>query len=68
MEDAGLVRRTRSSTDRRQVGTQLTERGRELVDTLDEAVAAEHRSTLGHMGEDRLRTLVDLLTLARRHE
>lgn len=68
MEEAGLVRRTRSSTDRRQVGTQLTERGRDLVDTLDQVVADEHRSCLGHMGEERLRTLVELLTLARRHE
>ena len=68
MEEAGLVRRVRSSADRRQVGTHLTERGRELVDQLDEAVAGEHRARLGHLSETELRKLVELLTRVRRPE
>lgn len=67
MEEAGLVTRARSAEDRRQVGTRLTERGRELVDQLDAAVAEEHRSRLGHLSEGQLRTLVDLLTQVRQH-
>jgi DNA-binding MarR family transcriptional regulator len=68
MEEAGLVRRARSTADRRQVGTQLTERGRELVDGLDAAVAEEHERRLGHLGEEQLRKLIELLTQARRRE
>jgi DNA-binding MarR family transcriptional regulator len=65
MEEAGLVSRSRSAEDRRQVGTQLTERGRALVDQLDAAVADEHRKRLGHLSHSQLRTLVELLALAR---
>ena len=65
MEDAGLIVRTRSTEDRRLVSTRLTTRGRELVDSLDAPVAAEHRRRLGHLSEQQLRTLVELLTLAR---
>lgn len=65
MEEAGLVIRTRDSADRRLVTTRLTARGRKLVDSLDGPIAAEHERALAHLGEDRLRTLVQLLTLAR---
>jgi DNA-binding MarR family transcriptional regulator len=68
MEEAGLVSRTRSAEDRRQVGTHLTDRGRELVDRLDEVVAEEHRSRLGHLSENQLHTLVELLTQARQQQ
>ena len=65
MEEAGLVTRERDTTDRRLVTTRLTTRGRKLVDSLDEPIAAEHERSLGHLGETQLRTLVRLLTLAR---
>ena len=65
MEEAGLVSRVRSTEDRRLVHTQLTRRGRELVDALDDAVAAEHERQLGHLSAEQLRTLIELLTLAR---
>ena len=65
MEEAGLVSRTRSAEDRRQVGTHLTDRGRKLVDRLDDVVAEEHRKTLGHLSERQLKTLVELLTHVR---
>jgi DNA-binding MarR family transcriptional regulator len=67
MEDAGLVTRVRSTADRRLVTTKLTARGRELVDALDRPVAEEHKRRLGHLTTDQLRTLVELLALAREH-
>jgi DNA-binding MarR family transcriptional regulator len=67
MEQAGLVTRARSSVDRRLVATQLTERGRSLVDSLDAIVAEEHQRRLGHLSQDQLRTLIELLALIRKH-
>ena len=65
MEDAGLVTRVRGSEDRRLVSTRLTKAGRELVDSLDEPVNEEHRRRLGHLSDAQLRTLIELLGLAR---
>ncbi len=65
MEAAGLVHRVRSATDRRQVSTTLTERGSALVDALDEDVAAAHARQLGHLNEAQLRSLIELVSLAR---
>ncbi len=65
MEEAGLVTRERDVGDRRLVTACITERGLELVDALDDPVAAEHERLLGHLDEKQLRTLVRLLTLAR---
>ena len=65
MEAAGLVSRVRSTEDRRLVNTTLTTAGRRLVDDLDAAVTEAHDAQLGHMTRDQLRTLVDLLELAR---
>lgn len=65
MEDAGLVERERSATDRRIVSTRLTKTGRSLVDALDTPVLEEHERVLGHLSTAQLRTLIDLLTLAR---
>lgn len=68
MEEAGLVSRARDDDDRRLVTTRLTALGRELVDRLDAPVEAEHRRALGHLSESQLRTLIELLTLARAGE
>ncbi|MEO8193677.1 MAG: MarR family transcriptional regulator [Gemmatimonadales bacterium] len=65
MEDAGLVARERSETDRRLVTTRITRKGRQLVDSLDLAADRQHERALGHLSEKQLRTLIDLLTLAR---
>jgi DNA-binding MarR family transcriptional regulator len=65
MEEAGLVARVRSTTDRRLVNTRLTPRGREVVDSLDGPVAEEHRRRLGHLTDEQLQTLIALLTAAR---
>jgi len=65
MEDAGFVTRARGAEDRRLVTTRLTEQGRALVDALDGPVAEEHRRRLGHLSDEQLRSIIELLTLAR---
>ncbi len=65
MEEAGLVERERSATDRRIVSTRLTKTGRSLVDSLDTPVLEEHERVLGHLTTAQLRMLIELLTLAR---
>ena len=65
MEAAGLVQRTRSDTDRRLVATQITDAGRKLVDELTVAMNALHERQLGHLSDEQLQTLSELLTLAR---
>jgi DNA-binding MarR family transcriptional regulator len=65
MEETGWITRSRSTEDRRQVSTYLTRSGRDLVDSLDEPVAAEHAQRLGHLSKTQLRTLIDLLSAAR---
>lgn len=65
MEAAGLVSRERSAEDRRMVRTAITERGLRLLEDLEGDVAAEHRRRLGHLNEDQLRSLVELLALVR---
>ena len=65
MEEAGWVSRVREVDDRRCVATHLTRSGRSLVDSLDAPVQAEHARRLGHMTKTQLRTLIDLLSLAR---
>ena len=65
MEDAGLVTRTRDAGDRRMVTTRITAKGNDLLDLLEGGVAEEHRSRLGHLSQERLRELIDLLGLVR---
>ena len=65
MEDAGWISRQRGEEDRRIVSTHLTRPGRTLVDSLDAPVAEEHQRRLGHMTKTQLRTLIDLLSIAR---
>ena len=67
MEQAGLVSRERSTVDRRLVTTRITEKGRQVVDGLDEAADAEHEKILGHMSEEQLAALIELLESARRN-
>jgi DNA-binding MarR family transcriptional regulator len=65
MEEAGWVSRVREMEDRRCVATHLTRSGRSLVDSLDAPVQDEHARRLSHMTRTQLRTLIDLLTIAR---
>lgn len=61
MEEADLVRRERSTDDRRMVRTRITDRGSEMLDELAPQVAEQHRRGLGHLNEPQLRTLIELL-------
>jgi DNA-binding MarR family transcriptional regulator len=65
MEDAGLIGRERDSTDRRLVTTRITAAGLRLLDKMDVPVAEMHARQLGHLTRAQLRTLIDLLALAR---
>lgn len=67
MEEASLVKRERSTTDRRCVPTVLTPKGRALVDQLDEPVAALQHQWLGHLTPGQLYTLIETLTQIRAH-
>jgi DNA-binding MarR family transcriptional regulator len=63
--DVGLVERERSDGDRRLVTTRITAAGLALLGRIDAPLAAFHAERLGHLGEPRLRALVDLLAEAR---
>jgi DNA-binding MarR family transcriptional regulator len=65
LERNGLISRERSEEDRRVVVTRITEKGRRLVDRLDEPVSQLHRDQLGHLGKEKLAALAELLEEAR---
>jgi DNA-binding MarR family transcriptional regulator len=65
LERRGLVERWRCTEDRRVVWTRINPAGLELIGPLDEPVNALHKELLRHMGEERLRALVELLEAAR---
>jgi DNA-binding MarR family transcriptional regulator len=61
----GLAERWRCTEDRRVVWTRITDAGRELIAPLDAPVHELHVRLLRHMGDDRLRQMVELLEAAR---
>ena len=65
LEDAALIERERSTSDRRLVSTRITAQGLALLRKLDQPVLDMHREMLGHLSEKQLTTLVELLALAR---
>jgi DNA-binding MarR family transcriptional regulator len=65
MEESGLIERSREGADRRFVTTRITAEGLRLLAELDEPVAGSHRFLLGHLGEESLRSLIELLSRAR---
>ena len=65
LEKRGLVSRCRETRDRRTVMTRITPRGLKMLARLDNPVQAGHHRQLGHLGRERLRTLVELLRAAR---
>ena len=62
---AGWVSRERGGDDRRFVTTRITDSGRALLADLDGPMQEMHRRQLGHMGQDELTRLSDLLETAR---
>ncbi|HEX6106772.1 MAG TPA: MarR family winged helix-turn-helix transcriptional regulator [Gemmatimonadales bacterium] len=63
--EMGLVVREREGQDRRFVRARITRAGLELLDALDGVMLGLHRRQLGHLGERKLRALVELLAEAR---
>lgn len=65
--EQGLVVRTRGREDRRVVVARITRAGLDLIAPLDGVLERLHRRQVGHLGERKLRTLVNLLAEAREH-
>jgi DNA-binding MarR family transcriptional regulator len=59
------VTRARDQKDRRVVVARITPEGERLLEALDQPIAEVDRRPLQHLGEQRLRTLIQLLELAR---
>jgi len=65
LEARGLVGRERDPADRRVVRARITREGSRLLIELDPAVDAVLKRLLGHLGEEGLRQLSELLERAR---
>lgn len=66
LEVMELVRRERSTDDRRVVFVSISTRGLELLGQLDEPVLSLHQQLIGHLSQEELRELTRLLEKARR--
>jgi len=64
--EMGLVTRERDGEDRRLVTARITPAGLRLLADLDEPVREFDRRTLGHLTSEQVRSLVELLAIARR--
>jgi DNA-binding MarR family transcriptional regulator len=65
LETRGLIVRLRDDLDRRVVRARITPKGVGLLAELDRPVEEALRRILGHLGPDRLQTLIGLLDQAR---
>jgi DNA-binding MarR family transcriptional regulator len=65
LEKRALISRCRETKDRRMVMARITPDGLKLLDRLDEPVETAHRKQLGHLGQERLSALKELLYAAR---
>jgi DNA-binding MarR family transcriptional regulator len=65
LEKRGLVSRCRETKDRRMVMTRITDAGLKLLSQLDGPVLDAHHLLLGHLGPEKLKTLLGLLEDAR---
>jgi DNA-binding MarR family transcriptional regulator len=65
LEARGLVTRTRDQKDRRVVTARITSEGLRILTQLDGPIAQVDRRQLEHLGERRLRSLIQLLEVAR---
>jgi len=65
LERRGLVARSREGRDRRVITTRITPAGLKLLESLDGPVEEFNRRLLGPLGEQTLRTLIQLLDAVR---
>jgi len=65
LEKRTLISRCRETKDRRTVLTRIMPEGLKLLHDLDEPVTEIHKTQLGHLGREGLRSLLDLLEKAR---
>ena len=65
LEKRELITRARAEQDRRVVRTCITQKGLDLLNELDSVVNGCNRKYLGHMSQEQLRQLIDLLEVAR---
>ncbi len=65
LEQRDLVTRNRDRADRRVITTRITEEGMRILRKLDRPIEQLHLDQLGHLGEQRLRSLIGLLESAR---
>lgn len=65
LDARGLIQRARSSEDRRVVITKISEAGLKRLTDMDAGLRELPKKILGHLGEKKLRLLIDLLERAR---
>ncbi len=65
MEQIGLIERSRAGADRRFVTTRITSPGLALLAQIDEVITEIHRDYVGHLSEEQLQRLIELLEAAR---
>ena len=65
LEKAGLVRRHRSSADRRIVEVMISEKGQKVVNSMDQPTLNLLKKQLGHLSKDDLGRINDLMLKAR---
>ena len=65
LEERDLISRSRDRADRRVITTRITDTGLRILKELDKPIEELHVKQLGHLGDQRLRSLVDLLEAAR---
>jgi DNA-binding MarR family transcriptional regulator len=65
LEDRGLVERTRARNDRRVIYGKITAAGLKLLREMDAPIEKHGREMLRHVGQERLKQLIDLLELVR---
>ncbi len=65
LEDRGLVERTRARHDRRVIYGKINAAGLKLLREMDAPIDKHGREMLGHVGQEKLKQLIDLLEMVR---
>ncbi len=65
LEDRGLVERTRAKHDRRVIYGKITAGGLKLLREMDAPIEKYGREMLRHVGQEKLKQLIELLELVR---